>query len=72
MPKKTPLQPEIVLMRLKIIYLILSLTVTATSSKFEGRIEIKLETGGGQVLQVLIEGSKPPHLCQLNEKPPVQ
>jgi hypothetical protein len=71
--KKTPLQPKIIW--LKIIVFLLSKLVTPTSSEFESRIEIKVETGGGQVLQVLIEGSKPPHkpphLCQLNEKPPV-
>jgi hypothetical protein len=55
--KKTPLQPKIILIMLGIIGLGTVVPVTAISSKFEGRIEIKLGIEGGQVL---IEGSKPP------------
>lgn len=69
--KKTPLQPKIILIMLGIIGIGLGtvVPVTAISSKFEGRVEIKLGSKGAQVL---IEGNKPPHLCQLDVKPPVQ
>lgn len=67
--KKTPLQSRAISRTMLVSIALGMVAITAISSKFEGRIEFKLGIEGGQVL---IDGSKPPHLCQLDVKPPVQ